>query len=601
MPHRTEYPLYRQARRPAPCARQRDRQAPADIGGGRSTQAEPFHPAAGNPHRAHRKPRHVRRLGISENCRKSSCRLRSHHVDRDAQGPDLEHFRFSSNRENALSSCFIPHSGRKIAAHFSWNCSGSAKRQHAIGRAMTVDEGADVDDDLVAHVDAALEGRRAHMRQKYHLALIGELHQLRIDGGFVLEHVEAGAGDLAFAQDLDQRRLIDDIAARRVDDVACRLQQRQAAGGDQMIRRRRRRAVDRNDVDAGEHLVEAVPIGRLQFVLRRRIDPLAIVIMDRKAECLGAAGNGGAYAPHADNADTLAVNASPQHPGRRPSGPFAGIIRQDAGTFRQPSRDGENERHGHVGGIFGQDIGRVGHGDAATSRSFDIDMIGAVGETGNQLHLRPGLIDQLSVDAVRHRGHQHVDRSDSLNEFGLGARTIVNVEFGIEELAHPRFHCIRQFARDVDFRFFLRRHGERRCLVQMLLTKKRDNFPVPGISTRPASEDKQNSQARSEDLQLAEQKGDASSALVMTKERKSHAWQGIKVLRYFLDRPDDGRGNGGPCRRPGRQGAERFAAAALRHAEIQARQLAYRPELGLRRIMALSQAGAASRNHSGIR
>ena len=53
----------------------------------------------------------------------------------------------------------------------------------------------------------------------HHLALGGELDQLRIDRRLVLEDVEAGARELAVLQHLDQRILVDDVAARRVDDV----------------------------------------------------------------------------------------------------------------------------------------------------------------------------------------------------------------------------------------------------------------------------------------------------------------------------------------------------------------------------------------------
>src|SRR5690606_19389853 len=69
-----------------------------------------------------------------------------------------------------------------------------AQRQHAVGRAVAVEEGADVDDDLLAHVDAALDGGRAHMRQDDDLALRRQLDELRVHGRLVLEHVEAGAG-----------------------------------------------------------------------------------------------------------------------------------------------------------------------------------------------------------------------------------------------------------------------------------------------------------------------------------------------------------------------------------------------------------------------
>ena len=71
------------------------------------------------------------------------------------------------------------------------------RRQHPIRRPVAVHEGADVDDHLLAHVDAAFERGRAHMRQQHHLAGARELDQLRVHRRLVLEHVEAGAGDLA--------------------------------------------------------------------------------------------------------------------------------------------------------------------------------------------------------------------------------------------------------------------------------------------------------------------------------------------------------------------------------------------------------------------
>ena len=73
------------------------------------------------------------------------------------------------------------------------------------GRAVAVDEGLDVDDDLLAHVDAALVGRRAHMRQQHDLALPGELQEARIDRRLLLEHVEPGAGDRAGLDQAGQR------------------------------------------------------------------------------------------------------------------------------------------------------------------------------------------------------------------------------------------------------------------------------------------------------------------------------------------------------------------------------------------------------------
>ena len=81
---------------------------------------------------------------------------------------------------------------------------------------MAVDKRPEVDDDLLAHVDAALERRRAHMRQKHDLVPGGELEQLGIERRLVFVDVEAGAGDLAVLDQLDQRFFIDDVSARRL-------------------------------------------------------------------------------------------------------------------------------------------------------------------------------------------------------------------------------------------------------------------------------------------------------------------------------------------------------------------------------------------------
>ena len=89
------------------------------------------------------------------------------------------------------------------------------------------------------------------------------LTQLRVDRRLVLEHVEAGAGDLARLDHAGQRVLVDHLAARGVDDVGLGPQQLEPARREQVIGRRRVRAVDRDDVHAGEHLVEALPVGRL--------------------------------------------------------------------------------------------------------------------------------------------------------------------------------------------------------------------------------------------------------------------------------------------------------------------------------------------------
>ena len=155
------------------------------------------------------------------------------------------------------------------------------------------------------------------------LPLAASLSSFGLTAGSCSKTSRPAPAILPSLQHLDQRVLVDDVAARGVDDVGVRLHQRQPPRRQQMEGRRRRGAIDRDDVHAGQHLVEALPIGRLQLVLDRRQHAVAVVVVDRQAEGLGAAGHRGADAAHADDAEPLAPDAAAEHPGRRPAGPFA--------------------------------------------------------------------------------------------------------------------------------------------------------------------------------------------------------------------------------------------------------------------------------------
>src|SRR6185437_14921879 len=71
-----------------------------------------------------------------------------------------------------------------------------------------------------------------------------------------VEHVEAGAGDPAGAQRLDQRGLVDDRAAGGVDQVAVRTDQVQLAGAEQAPGAVGQLEVDGDHVRAGQQVVQ---------------------------------------------------------------------------------------------------------------------------------------------------------------------------------------------------------------------------------------------------------------------------------------------------------------------------------------------------------
>ena len=118
-------------------------------------------------------------------------------------------------------------------------------------------------------------------------------------------------------------------------------------------------------------------------------------------------------------------------------------------------RDRHDQRHGHVGGVLGQDARRVGDGDAARHRGLDIDIVDPGAEIGDELQPVAGLHDHRLVDAVGDGRHQHFGLLDRLDQFGLAEGMVVGIELGVEQLHHPRLDHVGQFAGDDDQGFAL--------------------------------------------------------------------------------------------------------------------------------------------------
>ena len=76
-------------------------------------------------------------------------------------------------------------------------------------------------------------------------------------------------------------------------------------------------------------------IRRLELLLDLFQHAPAVVIVDLQAERLGAPRDRLADAPHTDDAEPLAEDAMPEHPRRRPAGPFGGRIAQVGGPLGQ--------------------------------------------------------------------------------------------------------------------------------------------------------------------------------------------------------------------------------------------------------------------------
>ena len=134
---------------------------------------------------------------------------------------------------------------------------------------------------------------------------------------------------------------------------------------------------------------------------------------------------------------------------RRPSiqvgdHPSPSPLRDDARTLHQPPRCRQNQRHCHVGGVLRQHAGGVGDGNAATERAGDVDMIDPIAEIGDQPHLIARLRDHRRIDVVGDGRHENVSLAHRLDDLGLRHRLVLEVEPGVEQLAHAGLDQLRQ-------------------------------------------------------------------------------------------------------------------------------------------------------------
>ena len=81
--------------------------------------------------------------------------------------------------------------------------------------------------------------------------------------------------------------------------------------------------VNGNEVHMGQHLIQAFPVGRLQFGFDLLVQTPPVMVVNGHAEAFYASGDGLADAAHTDNAEPFAGNPVADHECRRPPFPFA--------------------------------------------------------------------------------------------------------------------------------------------------------------------------------------------------------------------------------------------------------------------------------------
>ena len=164
--------------------------------------------------------------------------------------------------------------------------------------------------------------------------------------------------------------------------------------------------------------------------------------MDLKPKRLGAPGQGLADPAHADDAQPLSPQFAAAHPGRGPA--LESVVGDDLSALDDAAADGQDQAHGQVGGVLGQDARCIGDDDPARHGRVDVDMVHARAEVGDHLQLVARAVDQVGVDDVGDGGHQNLGALDGGLQGGAVHRLVLQVQLGVEQLAHPRFDRVGQ-------------------------------------------------------------------------------------------------------------------------------------------------------------
>lgn len=86
-----------------------------------------------------------------------------------------------------------------------------------------------------------------------------------------------------------------------------------------------------------------------------------------------------------------------------------------------------------VGRVFGQHAWRVGDGDTPRQGGFNVDIVDAGAELGDQLQLRTGLCQQAAVDPVGDGWHQNVGLAHGGGQLRRAHGIVGRVEPDIEQ------------------------------------------------------------------------------------------------------------------------------------------------------------------------
>ena len=248
-------------------------------------------------------------------------------------------------------------------------------------------------------------------------------------------HIERGAAETAIIERGDQRGLVDQRSARRVDQVGAALHLAESRGVEQAAGCRHQRRVNRYEIGLRQELVEAdaFDAGVAQCVGRHE----RIERQHPQAKRLSLRGDPARDVAEPDEAEHLALEPPDRHDGRHL--PAAGLHE----VVREHDLAGEREQERHCGDFLHAIVRHVRHGDAALGRDRDIDIVDAEPkaadrtasrELAQQLARQLGVGDEDRVGVARHR--QDVVGRRAFRHAQLGIETLERCDRRIERREH---------------------------------------------------------------------------------------------------------------------------------------------------------------------
>jgi hypothetical protein len=216
----------------------------------------------------------------------------------------------------------------------------------------------------------------------------------------LLEDVDAGAGDPALAERLDESRLVHHRPPRRVDQVCGLLHGAERPGVDQVSGLGDQRGVERDEVGLAQQGGQ-VDAARVKVTLGRRVGGHRVLVEHAHPEAPAPPRHRAADAAEADHAQGLAVHVAAQERHVLPL--LESALAQVTVGFHHATRGGHQEGPREVGGGVGQHVGGVGDHHAPLGAGRHVDVVEADRDVGDDAQVRARvqqrLIDRLADHA----------------------------------------------------------------------------------------------------------------------------------------------------------------------------------------------------------